>query len=161
MWINLRLFLVLTTFLNLAIIFNRVSSDIPVQSKELPTISLFFLLCLFYTFLSLVWFTFVEQCKQRCHIPRPIYVFANLIKKTKDFLVVKSKKLSNSIAGKMHHVPQTSSPTKNLENLNISSKEITKLDFNENISYLNYFAFCFMVSLMFLSYLVIWLKISC
>ena len=43
----------------------RVSNDIPIQSEYLPLITLYFVLSLFYTFISFAWFVFLEHLRSQ------------------------------------------------------------------------------------------------
>ncbi len=76
---NLQATLTITTFVNLAIISVRVSSDIPTQSRVLPLISLYFMMSLFYTSISFIWFVVYEQLfttrKHCCKFIRELNVF--------------------------------------------------------------------------------------
>lgn len=119
-----------TTFLNMGIISVRVAGDIPVQSDYLPLITLYFFLSLIYTFISFLWFAIVSFLKDRKYLPS----WLNL--------------LLNSIKNKINAFRSESREQKN------------DACFDKNISILNLIFFTLMLTVMTVSYLIIWIIIS-
>ncbi len=64
-----HLFIVVTVFLNLGINSVRVSSLIPLESRFMSLISLYFFLSMLYTFLAFIWFIMAEYLKTRKFFP--------------------------------------------------------------------------------------------
>jgi len=69
MMLSFHYMLALTTFLNMAIISVRASSDLPVSSDYIPLIGLFFFLSQLYTFISFVWFAACNYLKSIEKLP--------------------------------------------------------------------------------------------
>ncbi len=64
-----HLFIVVTVFLSLGINSVRVSSLIPLESRFMSLISLYFFLSMLYTFLAFIWFIMAEYLKTRKFFP--------------------------------------------------------------------------------------------
>ena len=113
----------------------RVSSDIPIQSDYLPLISLYFSFGILYTFISFNWFIIANVYRTNNYLPKYFKMFAKCLKCFNEKML---KKLANKIEV-------------NQEN---------KVETDELINLLNYFAFSCLFLAMFVSYLTIWIKIS-
>ena len=70
----------MTTFLNMAMISVRVSSDIPIQSDYLPLFSLYFFFGILYTFISFNWFIIANVYRTNNYLPKYLKAFAKCLK---------------------------------------------------------------------------------
>ena len=59
----------------------RVSSDIPVQSEYLPTISYYFIFVITFILIDLFWFIILNFFNDRKKIPRPMELYAVYLRK--------------------------------------------------------------------------------
>lgn len=150
--IDLFFILAITTFLNMGIISIRVSSDIPVQSRYLPLITLFFLLSLFYTFISFMWFTILEMFKSKNTLPKCLLLLANCL--------IKFRNLLNNCNKSPNIKNQTIAIRVYSRNVADNSKDKKPNELFEKISVINILAFFIMFSMMFISYICIWIGIS-
>ena len=129
----------------MAIISVRVSSDIPVQSDYLPLISLFFILSLFYTFISLYWFVLANYLRTKNKIPSFLESLAKFLILLNIAFKYRSKNKIKSI--------------KNEEETTTKSEDKSKY-IDDLISKINIFAFSILFISMFSSYLAIWIIIA-
>lgn len=129
----------------MAIISVRVASDIPIQSDYLPLISLYFILSLFYTFISLNWFVLLNHFRSKNSLPKFLESLAVFYKLfcfgIKEFTCNKNKIRS-------FKADENKNETEN------NNK------FEDLISKINFLAFSLLFVSMFSSNLAIWLVIS-
>ena len=57
----------------------RVASDMPIHSEYLPLISLYFMLGMFYAFLSFNWFVAANVCRTKNYLPNFLKISLNFI----------------------------------------------------------------------------------
>jgi hypothetical protein len=163
----------MTIFLTQGVYSINVSASFPLQSDYIPTITLYFLLSVLYTFLSLAWFVIAEFLKKQKNLPflleKMIIFFRNVLtlKKIKSITsnkviivqeaVVKkndSNLLKNS-CGKCETCNKCSEEKKAEEILNKAIQE------NESkINFLNYFVFSLVLISQLITYLIIWISLS-
>jgi len=136
----------ITTFLNMATISLRLSSEIPVQSEVFPLISLYFMLSIFYTFLSLIWFSICEQFKTRKYVPACFKSLARRFHRQNPQIVIAKPKQNEENNEEISQQVASVIPAKEIKDEAI-------------ISFLNHIACFCMFFMMFISYLVIWLVI--
>ena len=119
----------------MAIISVRVSNDIPIQSEYLPLITLYFVLSLFYTFISFAWFVYLEYLKSQKYLPAFTINFFLSLKRKIQFI--------NKIKDKQN-----------------KTKSTGKNEIEETLAVLNNLVFFIIFIVMFSSFLSIWLIIS-
>ena len=132
----IKFILGMTIFLTLAIYSVRIASDFPAQGEYIPIISLYFVLGLFFTFISLVWFTYAEYMRTKQRMPACLAQLAKLLRSLSScrFIKTKNKVISND--------------TKELD----KKEELLSL-----VSSINYLVVFIMMILSLVSNLVIWL----
>ena len=118
----------------MAMISVRVSSDIPIQSDYLPLISLYFFFGILYTFISFNWFIIANSYKTNNYLPKYLKAFAKCLKYLSDKISIKR--------------------------IEVKMIQESKVETDELINLLNYFAFSCLFLAMFISYLTIWIIIS-
>ena len=69
----------MTIFLTLAIYSVRIASDFPTQGDYIPIISIYFILGLLFTFISLLWFTYAEYLRTKIEKPKMMVKLARLL----------------------------------------------------------------------------------
>ena len=122
----------------MAVISVRAAGDLPIISDYMPLIGLYFLLSMFYTFLSLIWFAACNSLRTSSSLPKFVKRLALLIKRVKQSILMAFRIRVDMSMYQM---------TKEKEN-------------NDLITILNNIAFIFMFITMFVTYLTIWFIIS-
>ena len=60
----------MSVFLTLGVYSLKVSSDFPMQSDSIPYIIIYYMMCVFFTFISLAWFVAFEYFKSLQDVPK-------------------------------------------------------------------------------------------
>lgn len=81
----------MTVFLTFGVYSLRVSSDLPVQSKYFPLISVYFLIGVLYAFMSILWFALANRYLTKNSVPKCFSPIAFLLKKYQTSKNVKLK----------------------------------------------------------------------
>lgn len=123
----------LTSFVSQSVIALNVANEIPVQSRVLPLISLFFILSLFYSFVSFSWFTLAEYLREKKFKIKNTKIIASL-------LFIQADAFSEQSSQEL--------------------KDQLKNEHKMNVTLLNKVAFSFMLTVMLTSYMAIWIIIS-
>ena len=83
----------LTIFLSYAVYALRISADLPVQSEFIPFITIYYIASIFLTFLSMLWFCFLNRMQTKSHIPLLLRKLAILVTNNRILRIVfKNKK---------------------------------------------------------------------
>ena len=126
----------MTIFLTLAIYSVRIASDFPAQGEYIPIISIYFVLGLFYTFISLVWFTYAEYMRTKQRMPACLTQLAKFLRSLSSFKLIKTK-----------------SKVKSNDTKELDKKE----ELLSHVSSINYLVVFIMMLTSLISNLVIWL----
>ena len=116
----------LTIFLSYAVYALRVSTDLPVQSEFIPFITVYYIASIFLTFLSMIWFCFLNRMQTKNHIPLLLRKLAILVLNIPIFK--KPFKIKNSKISEIKKMDQSNCENQNVENeMNapISNKNIS------------------------------------
>jgi hypothetical protein len=103
----------MTSFLTFAVQSLNLNNSLPVQSLYFPLISVYFMVSIFVTFYSLVWFWTVNNFTTKSFLPEPLEKFARLIRKCLFCQCSKEKK-----ANKIDKVKQENSTPVIITDLN-------------------------------------------
>ena len=167
--------LTMTTFITYGVYAIRTSTDLPIQSEYFPLISIYFSLSIIYTFLSMIWFLTAKNFADKSLIPNYLQMIVNVTKfvmffgfKTKhnkQAPVNEPKNETSNAVEEMgfHHKKKclkcetcdVCEHNKAEESLNKSKKE----QFESNLLALNYFFLFLMFLLIFISNMIIWIRI--
>ena len=71
----------MTTFMTFSVYSLRISQDMPVESNFVPMVTLYFILGISYTFLSLIWFIIANDFITKNYLPKYLTKFALIIKR--------------------------------------------------------------------------------
>ena len=71
----------MTTFMTFSVYSLRIASDMPVESNFVPMVTLYFVLGISYTFLSLVWFIIANHFIAKNALPNFLTEFASFLKR--------------------------------------------------------------------------------
>ena len=127
----------MTIFLTLAIYSVRIASDFPVQGFYIPIISIYFIMGLLFTFISLLWFAYAEYLRTKKKIPKLMVKFSRLLTCLPFIYWVNSK-----------------------QNNKIFAKSVAKSDeandVTHHVAILNYFLFSIILSISLITNFVIW-----
>ncbi len=127
----------MTIFLTLAIYSVRIASDFPVQGEYIPIISIYFIMGLLFTFISLVWFAYAEYLRTKKTMPKFMVKLAHLLS-CRRFISWMNTKRNNKI----------------------NAKQIAKFeevnDLTHHVAILNYFLFSIILSISLIANFVIW-----
>jgi hypothetical protein len=119
----------MTTFLTYAVQSLNIAGFLPVQSQYYPLISIYFLMSLICTFLSLVWFWYTNKLLTENKIPSSLRVVANYVKKCLFFIFIPAETNIQEIFERKI-TPENDITIKNLDKANVSKeteqKEIDK-----------------------------------
>ena len=128
----------MTIFLTLAIYSVRIASDFPVQGFYIPIISIYFIMGLLITFLSLVWFAYAEYIRAKKQMPKMLIKLARLLTCLPLISWLNSKRKKKIFAK-----PDVESLDK-------------PIDVAYHVTILNYFIFSIMLLISLITNFVIW-----
>lgn len=117
----------------MAIISVRVVSDMPAQSRYLPYISIYFILSLFFSFISFMWFILCDKFKISKSLPNIIIKIIRFLKHS-----LNNKVKSNSK----------------------TNQQNGEINYEDYISTLNRFVFLVILISSFVPYLTLWILMS-
>jgi nicotinic acetylcholine receptor, invertebrate len=131
--------LTITCFLTFSVNLIIVAAEIPVQSDNVPTITMYFLFSIIFTLIGLLWFTFLNYFSTRNYLPLGLNHVAKFPEKLISYF--SRKKIRD-----------------NKENVfTITSEEEKKAEFENMTSRLNYYFLILFLIFMIVSLLCIWL----
>jgi hypothetical protein len=140
----------------------RVSNDIPIQSDYVPTITIYFVISIFYPFISMFWFVARNHFEKKCYLPIPLIKLVDFLQIFKSFKI----KYKYRISKKPENIDQAYVSTCNLSD-QIKTFNVDKNkenDFKEDnkiqskITILNYVTLVIFTLCVFVSQLAIWLS---
>ncbi len=155
----------MTVFLTLGVYSINVSSNFPLQSIYIPSINIYFLLGVFYTFISLGWFVIAEFLRSFSVLPTillQIAYFSNYILCFNRYKIDLNKKVNET-----NKVSPTNSNTlfrkKESNNKNEETSKQTEYENSTNImsiKALNYLVFLIMFISQLVTYIYIWVSLA-
>jgi len=113
----------MTTFLTYAVQSLNIAGFLPVQSQYYPLISIYFLMSLICTFLSLVWFWYSNKHLTENKIPSSLRVVAKYVKKCLFFIFIPAET-------NQEIMPESDLTITNLDKANVS-KEIEQKEIDK------------------------------
>jgi hypothetical protein len=160
----------MTVFLTLGVYSINVSSNFPLQSTYIPTINIYFLLGVLYTFFSLGWFTISEYLRGLEVLPKLLLHIARI---SKFIFCFESNSTKITDKSKIGRTVKIFSKVQNMncnkceacENClkNEETENIRKAHTMENlmnIKALNSLAFWIIFLAQFISYMIIWISLA-
>lgn len=144
----------------------RVSNDIPIQSDYIPTITIYFVISIFYPFISMFWFVIRNHFEKKCYLPVKIIRFVDFFINCKKcrtkskHRVVKKEEVSQIEQAYVNSCSQcgqnkTFNDDKNMVN---DISKINDRKIHSRIALLNFFVLAVFTLCVFASQLAIWLS---
>ena len=135
----------MTMLLTYGIYAIRVSSDLPIQSDYLPTISIYYITSLLLTVIAMIWFFYFNHLQTQNSIPSCLLKVAIFLRNIFGKRRKIETKLKQPVVAK----------TLDVEN----RKKIEKSEFDMNLSMINMFFLFVYATLLLITLLAIWLSI--
>lgn len=160
----------MSIFLTLAMYSLRVSSDMPVQSKSFPWISVYFFLEILYALFALIWFIAANHFATKHYLPNCVSRLATILKHYSHLEIHKVSDIRTQVKMKTVETIQKVDTLK-CNKCELCEKCLSKKekddekkrkneDLESCISVLNYLAFLVLFTLTFISTLIIWFAVS-
>ena len=170
----------MTIFLTLGVYGINVANIFPLQSDYIPTITIYFIMGITYTFLCLLWFVYAEYLKSKEKLPFLLAKIASLAKilcfcsfrKSSPPPPLPPKAIEEGAAKKLNRIEvKTSNAEFNCNKCEMCDKCLKQKDAEKkksdetkqkttNIKALNYMVFWFILLAQLVTYLGIWVSLS-
>ncbi len=168
----------MSIFLTLAIYALRVSSDMPVESRMFPMISVYYFLSILYTLITLIWFMIANQISNANDLPKYLMDFGSTFKEllakkrvdpVKNFEIIQEQVQSDLNSTNNNEVQppllkrcNQCEMCKKCEEIKEKeeAKKKNKKKIEAFVSFLNWIVFALLAIAVFISNLFIWLSVA-
>ena len=152
----------MTIILTFSINSISILQQFPVQSEYMPTISFYFILSIFFTLISLLWFIFISYFSEKKYLPGFLLKAVGLMDKLISKINFGKKKqvTLNKYKVNEDESSQNSAETNQKSKVKDEKKEEEEKLFKKAIFILKIIAFFVLFLSMLISFLIIWLEIA-